>query len=120
MGLAVNKSKKQEINGAKFWGGYKQPASGAFVGRKSDIVVADLLDGFRIECKRTDSKSIRISVDILEKIWIEAMQNGQKPIVEIEFSNKYLFFPKDNVWCVIQRKDLMDLIERSKINEIEK
>ena len=62
------KSMRQEDRVADALSGYRQRGSGALPGRKGDVRGVELLG----ECKRTDKKSISITISYLDKITREA------------------------------------------------
>lgn len=80
------KSMNQEERIAANTGGRRIPYSGAKE-QKGDAEWA----GIKFECKRTDKKSIRISEDIIKKIYLEAMDDDMEFAIQVDvdgFDNK--------------------------------
>lgn len=57
----------------------KTIGSGQFWFSKGDLQYKDYV----IECKFTDKKGFRITLNILEKLWKEALEAQKEPILEI-------------------------------------
>jgi len=75
--------------------GKVQPASGAVVGYKGDVVTRF----FKVECKTTGRKSMSIKSDWLTKLFIEAEQEQQLPAMALEFQQLSLAVGKQ--WALI-------------------
>jgi hypothetical protein len=99
------KSMKQEDRVAKRVGGYRQKASGALPGNRGDVKGVELLG----ECKRTDKKSISITLAYLEKITHEAVAYDKIPAVAIEFGNTPKMVSRD--WVMVPADFMQDLLE---------
>jgi hypothetical protein len=78
----------------------KTPNSGTFSRFLSDIYG----EGFRVEHKMTDNRSLSIKLDWIEKIQNEAGVSGEIPIICIEIQGNRLFLVDDT-----QFKLLMEL-----------
>lgn len=76
-------SRAQEDRIAETVGGRVRPASGAFEGKKGDVVSKDYL----IEAKTTRANSIAIHGKWLEKISFEARDASKQPCLIITFEN---------------------------------
>jgi len=99
------KSMKQEDRVADALGGYRQKASGALPGNRGDVKGIELLG----ECKRTDKKSISITIAYLEKITHEALAYDKIPAVAIEFGNTPKMVSKD--WVMVPVEFMQELLE---------
>lgn len=99
------KSIKQENRVAKAIGGRRQKASGALPGNKGDVRSVELLG----ECKRTDKKSISITLEYLAKITKEASFYNKIPCVAIEIETPPKFVNKD--WVMVPAGFLQELLE---------
>jgi len=99
------KSIAQEKRVAKSVGGRRQKASGALPGAKGDIRSVELLG----ECKRTDKKSISITLEYLAKITQEAGYYNKIPCVAIEIASPPKFVNKD--WVLLPAGFVQELME---------
>lgn len=99
------KSIAQENRVAKSVGGNRQKASGALPGSKGDIKSIELLG----ECKRTDKKSISITLEYLAKITQEASYYNKIPCVAIEIGSPPKFVNKD--WVLLPAGFVQELLE---------
>jgi hypothetical protein len=99
------KSMKQEDRVADALGGYRQKASGALPGNRGDVKGVELLG----ECKRTDKKSISITIAYLEKITHEAVAYDRIPAVAIEFGNTPKMVSRD--WVMVPAEFMQELLE---------
>lgn len=99
------KSISQEKRIAKNMGGRRQKASGALPGSKGDVRAVELL----AECKRTDTKSISITLEYLEKITREASFYNKIPSVAIEIGNPPKFVNRD--WVLLPAGFVEELLE---------
>jgi len=99
------KSMKQEDRVADALGGYRQKASGALPGSLGDVRGVELLG----ECKRTEKKSISITMKYLEKITKEAAGYNRIPAVAIEFENTPKRVPRD--WVLLPAGFVSELLE---------
>ena len=78
---AYHRSRKQEEAVATKYGGRRVPGSGS-----GDMKGDDRIDDIaRIECKTTQAKSYRVTLEDLAKIESAAISAGEVPIMEIEF-----------------------------------
>jgi len=99
------KSMRQEDRVADALGGYRQKASGALPGNRGDVRGVELLG----ECKRTDKKSISITLAYLEKITMEAISYDRIPAVAIEFGNTPKLVSRD--WVMVPSDFMQELLE---------
>jgi len=99
------KSMAQENRVAKSVGGRRQKASGALPGVRGDVRSVELLG----ECKRTDKKSISITLDYLEKITKEAGYYNKIPCVAIEIQSPPKFVNRD--WVLLPAGFVQELLE---------
>lgn len=99
------KSMKQENRVAKAVRGRRVKASGALPGSKGDVRSVELLG----ECKRTDKKSISITLEYLEKITKEAGFYNKIPCVAIEIESPPKFVNKD--WVLLPAGFVTELLE---------
>ena len=95
----------QENRVAKATGGRRQKASGALPGSKGDVRSVELLN----ECKRTDKKSISITIEYLQKITQEAAFYNRIPSVAIEIESPPKFVNRD--WILVPAGFFNELIE---------
>lgn len=75
--------------------GRVQPASGAFVGAKGDVITRF----FKVECKTTQFRSMSVKSEWLSKLFIEAEQEGQLPALALEFQQLSLAVGKE--WVML-------------------
>ena len=99
------KSMRQEDRVADALSGYRQKASGALPGNLGDVKGVELLG----ECKRTDKKSISITLAYLEKITKEALFYDRIPAVSIEFGNTPKLVSRD--WVMVPSEFMQELLE---------
>ena len=99
------KSMDQEDRIAKAVGGKRQKASGALPGARGDVRSVELLN----ECKRTDKKSISISIEYLQKITKEASYYNCIPSVSIEIASPPKFVNRD--WVLLPAGFVKELLE---------
>ena len=85
-GTAARRSRKQERECAKKFGGKVTPRSGAGAFEKGDVRIKGLA---RVECKTTTKKSFSVTKEIIEKMEGAAMPAGELPVLEIEFLGNY-------------------------------
>ena len=88
---------KSERKTAKRLGGITRPGSGAVAGAKGDILLPDYL----VENKSTEHKSISLKLDWLEKISLEAREEGKVPALSIQFVDKAGNSKKRGRWVLI-------------------
>lgn len=81
------KSMAREKALAKNLGMRTTPGSGAFASHLADIYG----EGFRIEHKMTDKKSISLKLEWIEKIKKEAGVKGEIPVIAIEIQGHTFF-----------------------------
>jgi hypothetical protein len=99
------KSMDQESRIAKAVKGRRQKASGALPGNKGDVRSVELLG----ECKRTDKKSISITLEYLQKITKEAGFYNKIPCVAIEIQSPPKFVNRD--WMLLPAGFVQELLE---------
>lgn len=99
------KSMAQENRVAKNVGGKRQKASGALPGVRGDVKSVELLG----ECKRTDKKSISITLEYLAKITKEASYYNKIPCVAIEIESPPKFVNRD--WVLLPAGFVQELLE---------
>lgn len=99
------KSMAQENRVAKNVGGKRQKASGALPGVRGDVKSVELLG----ECKRTDKKSISITLEYLAKITKEASYYNKIPCVAIEIEAPPKFVNRD--WVLLPAGFVQELLE---------
>lgn len=99
----IKASQKQEQRGAEQLGGRVRPGSGSKVSAKGDVRtprppgVTGVVSGRLIEYKRTDSKSIRLTTVMLEKIRTEALLEGRRHLLGFELGGRdYLVVPAED------------------------
>jgi len=102
----ATKTKKQEKEIASLIKGKRCPASGAFYWAKSDAVSKK----FRAECKLTEGKSIRITVEMIKKISKEAFQTHRDPLLAVRFEN--IEFPYDKDWLMLPARLFKELLTK--------
>lgn len=68
---------------AKDLGGKRQPGSGSKWNAKGDVRT----DVSLVECKTTDKMSYSLKTEVLDKIQLEAMQQGKYAILALELGN---------------------------------
>lgn len=90
---------------AKKMGGKKQPASGAMLLHKGDVLSGRYL----VEAKTSGKKSIRVSQSWLEKISDEAAQTNKIPLLALGFPNIRLGVDRD--WVCVPMKEFVKLKE---------
>jgi hypothetical protein len=78
------KSIKQEKRLAKK--GFRTPKSGSFWAFQGDVIQ----DDYMIEAKRTDSKSMSVKEEWLDKVYNDAVMVGKEAGVELEFPGYYI------------------------------
>lgn len=99
------KSIAQENRVATAIGGRRQKASGALPGSRGDVRSVELLN----ECKRTDKKSISITIEYLQKITQEASYYNCIPSVSIEIESPPKFVNRD--WILLPAGFVKELME---------
>lgn len=75
--------RKKEKRDANYFGGKRTPRSGGIWSFPGDVVNEKLL----IDCKVTDKKGFRITVEMWDKIYGEALNCGKIPCLSIRFGN---------------------------------
>jgi len=88
---------KSERKTAKRLGGITRPGSGAVAGAKGDILLTDYL----VENKSTEHKSFSVKLEWLEKISLEAREEGKAPALSIQFVDKAGNSKKRGRWVMI-------------------
>jgi hypothetical protein len=105
----LRKSRKQERDGAKRFGGTVNSQSGAGWIRKGDVTTPTEI----IEFKYTDKKSYSLKFVDLVEAWVNATAAGKRTIFGIEFKA----FVNQNRWVVMQEDDYH--ADQEKIAELE-
>lgn len=86
-------SQKHEKRLEKVLGGRRTAASGAFWSRKGDVRT----DEWLVEHKYTGKKTFTLKSTELEKITIEAIMDGRKPLFGVSLNNKnYVLLLEDD------------------------
>lgn len=104
-GAQRERSEDQEKALASRVGGRVTPGSGCFMGNKGDVKS----DDFLIECKRTDSASLRVTAEWLAKITKEAVEAGRFPALHFslggapEASRDWVIVPL-HVFCAMTKR----------------
>lgn len=93
---------KHEDHLAKTVEGKKTPASGA-LNKKGDVQTSTTI----YEAKSTDSRSLSLKLDWLEKVTDEALRLGKKPILSIYFSGAEL--PCQKQWFLVDEATYMEI-----------
>jgi hypothetical protein len=96
---------KSERKTAKRLGGITRPGSGAVAGAKGDILLTDYL----VENKSTEHRSISLKLDWLEKISLEAREEGKAPALSIQFVDKAGNSKKRGRWVLIPEDEFNEL-----------
>ena len=97
---------KSERKTAKRLGGTTRPGSGAVAGAKGDILLTDYL----VENKATEHKSISLKLEWLEKISVEAREEGKVPALSIQFVDKQGNSKKRGRWVLIPESEFNNVI----------
>lgn len=82
--------------------------SGNQAGNKSD----GKDDQFRLECKSTEKKTIKIEYDWLLKISHEALETGRTPLLSVSFVYEQGNAKKDGDWVMMRKRDFDELLDR--------
>ena len=98
---------KSERKTAKRLGGTTRPGSGAVAGAKGDILLSDYL----VENKSTEHKSISLKLEWLDKISVEAREEGKVPALSIQFVDKQGNSKKRGRWVMIPESDFKEVTE---------
>lgn len=107
----IKESQKQEKRGASQLGGRVRPGSGSMIAAKGDVRTSTtagqsmVASGMLVEYKRTDKKSISVTVMMLEKIRREALLDGRRPRLGIELGGRD--------WIMVPAEDYLELEERA-------
>lgn len=88
----IIKSRRQEKRLAKKLGGRVQPGSGSGSVNKADVISKSYL----CECKTTSKRQYIITLDMLEKLELEAARIGKEPLFEIEISGKRFYVVRES------------------------
>lgn len=91
----LRRSRAQEKQDAKDYGGRVTPGSGNGVFKKGDVRCVDVL----IENKRTDKDALSIKGEWLDKIRKEAQSEGREPVVGIDINGRH--------WVLLLRADYL-------------
>jgi hypothetical protein len=95
---------KSERKTAKRLGGTTRPGSGAVAGAKGDIVLTEFL----VENKSTEHASISLKLAWLDKISLEAREEGKAPALAIQFVDKNGNSKKRGRWVMIPEDEFND------------
>jgi hypothetical protein len=95
---------KSERKTAKRLGGRTRPGSGAVAGAKGDILLTDYL----VENKSTEHQSISLKLSWLEKISVEAREEGKAPALSIQFVDKQGNSKKRGRWVLMTEDDFTE------------
>ena len=98
---------KSERKTAKRLGGRPRPGSGSVAGAKGDILLPDYL----VENKSTEHRSISLKLDWLDKISVEAREEGKVPALAIQFVDKAGNSKKRGRWVLVREDDFKELTE---------
>lgn len=98
---------KSERKTAKRLGGTTRPGSGSVDGAKGDILLSDYL----VENKCTEHKSISLKLEWLNKISVEAREEGKSPALSIQFVDKQGNSKKRGRWVLITEDDFKEMIQ---------
>lgn len=98
---------KSERKTAKRLGGVTRPGSGAVAGAKGDIVLTEFL----VENKSTEHASISLKLAWLDKISLEAREEGKAPALSIQFVDKQGNSKKRGRWVMIKEDEFNDFLE---------
>ena len=98
---------KSEKKTAKRLGGKTRPGSGAVAGAKGDI----LLSEFLVENKSTEHASISLKLAWLEKISVEAREEGKAPALSIQFVDKQGNSKKRGRWVLIPESEFQEMLD---------
>ena len=96
---------KSERKTAKRLGGTTRPGSGAVDGAKGDINLTEFL----VENKCTEHASISLKLSWLDKISLEAREEGKAPALSIQFVDKQGNSKKRARWVLIPEDEFDDL-----------
>ena len=92
------KWQKKEKRDAKDFKGIRTPRSGGFWSFAGDVES----DKFLIECKQTDKKGYRLTLDKWNKASHEALMSGKTPIMSLQIQDQEL--------VVISKFDFLELL----------
>lgn len=95
---------KSERKTAKRLGGTTRPGSGAVAGAKGDIVLTEYL----VENKSTEHRSISIKLEWLDKISVEAREEGKTPALSIQFVDKAGNSKRHARWIMIPEDEFIN------------
>jgi hypothetical protein len=95
---------KSERKTAKRLGSTARPGSGAVDGCKGDISLAQWL----VENKATEHASISLKLSWLEKISVEAREEGKTPALSIQFVDKQGNSKKRGRWVLIPEDEFIN------------
>ena len=98
---------KSERKTAKRLGGITRPGSGAVAGAKGDILLSDYL----VENKSTEHKSLSIKLEWLDKISVEAREEGKAPALSIQFVDKAGNSLRHARWVMIPEDEFNEFLE---------
>jgi hypothetical protein len=104
----TNNGFKSEDRVVKDMGMRTIAGSGNQAGNKSDGVDKE----YRLECKSTEKKSIRLEHDWLLKIAHEALETGRTPLLAISFVFEQGKPKKEGDWVMMRKRDFDELTGR--------
>jgi len=96
---------KSEKRTAKRLGTKPRPGSGSIQGCKGDMVLPEFL----VENKSTEHRSISLKFDWLEKISVEAREEGRAPALAIQFVDKDGQSVRRGRWVLIPEDEFNEL-----------
>lgn len=98
---------------AKALGGKLTTGSGNKQRDKGDIKLAGRLP-FRIECKATTAVAMPVKLEWLAKIWKEAFEKNENPMLIFSFVAKDgKPLGPEAEWCVVPRRVMEELLEKN-------
>ena len=108
MDARIRRSRKQEHDGAKRYGGTVNSQSGAGDIRKNDVRT----DTESIEFKGTSNTGYRLTLADLCTAWRHALMDGRNVIFGIEFFRTDKFFGVPTRWVIQPEDDYLAMKER--------
>ena len=96
---------KSERKTAKRLGGITRPGSGSVDGAKGDIVLTEFL----VENKSTEHASMSLKLAWLDKISLEAREEGKAPALAIQFVDKAGNSVPRGRWVMIPEVEFIEI-----------
>ena len=100
----MKKWQKKEVSDAVLFNGKRTPKSGGFWSFPGDVVTKDFL----IDSKITDKKGFRITGDMWNKLFNEALKSRRVPVLSISLMNENLEL------VVLDKNDFISLINKKR------